>query len=176
MRSAGLDVLPEAAVRRAVHAGDRARGCWSRRQRDAADLRDQLASLLLESARQRRRVGCARAISRRADDQAALEQAGFLRRHDCRFQWHNRGYRDFDDFLDGFTRRQAQEGAARAAARRRSRHRVPTRCTATTSTPALWRTIFGFSERTFLRHGNAHYLNAEFFERVAARMPGTSRW
>ncbi len=38
---------------------------------------------------------------------------------------------------------------------------------------ALWRTIFGFSERTFLRHGNAHYLSPEFLERVARLMPDT---
>ena len=55
---------------------------------------------------------------------------------------------------------QAQEGAARAAPRRRSRHRVPHAAGEPTSTRALWRTIFGFSERTFLRHGNEHYLSA----------------
>ena len=35
----------------------------------------------------------------------------------------------------------------------------------------LWHTIFGFSERTFLRHGNAHYLSAAFLSEVARRMP-----
>jgi uncharacterized protein len=34
---------------------------------------------------------------------AACEQDGWLLRRDCHFQWHNRGYRDFDDFLDGFS-------------------------------------------------------------------------
>ena len=33
----------------------------------------------------------------------ACEQDGWLLRRDCHFQWHNRGYRDFDDFLDGFS-------------------------------------------------------------------------
>ena len=37
--------------------------------------------------------------------------------------------------------------------------------------PDLWRTVFGFSEQTFLRHGNAHYLSAEFLGLVAGRMP-----
>ena len=46
-------------------------------------------------------------------------------------------------------------------------------CGARTSTTDLWRTIFGFSERTFLRHGNGHYLNAEFLAEVARRLPGT---
>ena len=32
----------------------------------------------------------------------ALERAGFMRRHDCRFLWRNRGYATFDDFLATF--------------------------------------------------------------------------
>jgi len=39
--------------------------------------------------------------------------------------------------------------------------------------PGLWRILFAFSERTFLRHGNGHYLNAGFFADVSRRMPGT---
>ncbi len=33
--------------------------------------------------------------------------------------------------------------------------------------------MFGFSERTFLQHGNAHYLTAEFLAAVAQAQPGT---
>jgi hypothetical protein len=32
--------------------------------------------------------------------------------------------------------------------------------------------VFGFSERTFLQHGNAHYLTAEFLAAVAQAQPG----
>ena len=32
--------------------------------------------------------------------------------------------------------------------------------------------MFSFSERTFLQHGNAHYLSAAFLERVARALPG----
>jgi predicted N-acyltransferase len=39
--------------------------------------------------------------------------------------------------------------------------------------PALWQAIFAFSERTFLLHGNAHYLNARFLAEVAQRRPGS---
>ena len=37
----------------------------------------------------------------------------------------------------------------------------------------LWETIFGLSERTFLLHGNAHYLNAGFLAEVACRHRGS---
>ena len=37
------------------------------------------------------------------EETSILAQAGFLTRIDCQFQWRNRGYRDFDDFLATFT-------------------------------------------------------------------------
>ena len=106
------------------------------------------------------------------EDQAVLEAAGFLRRHDCRFLWRNRDYVDFEAFL----------GELRADKRkklRRERRRVEEagirmRTLAGEDLASeTWQTIFGFSERTFLRHGMAHYLNAEFFQRVSQRLPGT---
>ncbi len=39
-------------------------------------------------------------------DAGALRAAGFLERHDWQYHWRNRGYRDFDDFLDRFTSKQ----------------------------------------------------------------------
>jgi predicted N-acyltransferase len=106
------------------------------------------------------------------DDQSALEAAGFLRREDCRFQWRNRGYRDFQDYLECF----------RAEKRKkllRERRRVAESGIEFRTVPGesidedLWQTIFGFSERTFLLHGTAHYLNATFLGEVARRMPGS---
>ncbi len=130
-----------------------------------------LARLLLESARQSGASG-AHVNFTTVEDQASLEQAGFLRRHDCRFQWHNRGYRDFEDFLDRF--RSDKRKKARRERRRVQEAGVEFRTLQGAEIDAaLWRTIFGFSERTFLRHGNAHYLSPDFLERVARLMPDT---
>jgi hypothetical protein len=137
---------------------------------DAA-LRDEMALLLQESARACGASG-AHVNFTLADEQAALEHAGFLRRHDCRFFWRNRGYRDFDDFLDTFR-------ADKRKKARRERRRVAEAGVGLRTLPGegidddLWRTIFGFSERTFLQHGSGHYLNVEFLSRVARRLPGT---
>jgi predicted N-acyltransferase len=38
-------------------------------------------------------------------DADVLERAGWLKRFDWQFHWRNRGYRDFDDFLDGLKRK-----------------------------------------------------------------------
>ena len=167
---AGLDYYPKHVVavpftpvtgpRLLVRPGD-----------DAGELRATLAAALRDDATQSGHSGVHANFTTDADQQA-LESAGYLRRHDCRFLWRNRGYRDFDDFLDGFR-------ADKRKKLRRERRRVAEsgigfrRLAGEAIGPALWAEIFGFSERTFLRHGNAHYLNAGFLARVAALQPGT---
>jgi hypothetical protein len=132
-------------------------------------LRSALARLLVDAARQAG-VSGVHVNFTRPDDQSALEQAGYLRRHDCRFVWRNRGYRDFEDFLDGF--RSDKRKKTRRERRRVQEAGITFRTLhgAEIDDP-LWHTIFGFSERTFLRHGNAHYLSAAFLSEVARRMP-----
>ncbi len=135
------------------------------------ELRDQLAALLLESARHAAASG-AHVNFTLDEDQAALERAGFMRRHDCRFLWHNRGYRTFDDFLATF--RADKRKKAKRERRKVEESGIAFRSLAGEDIDAgLWHTIFSFSERTFLRHGNGHYLNVEFLMRVAAALPGT---
>ena len=105
-------------------------------------------------------------ISRSMTDQVALERAGFMRRHDCRFLWRNRGYGTFDDFLGTF------RADKRKKVKRERRKVVESGISFRTLRGeeidrATWSVIFGFSERTFLRHGNGHYLNIDFLMRVA---------
>jgi uncharacterized protein len=134
-------------------------------------LRDELARLLLASAQHTQASG-AHVNFTLDDDQAALERAGFLRRHDCRFLWHNRGYRSFDDFLAGF--RADKRKKTKRERRKVAESGIVFRTLAGEDVDAdNWRVIFGYSERTFLRHGNGHYLNVEFLQRVAQAQPGT---
>jgi predicted N-acyltransferase len=138
---------------------------------DSTGLREALADLLLESARTSGASG-AHVNFTLPDDQAALEQAGFMRRHDCRFLWRNHGYRDFEDFLNTF--RSDKRKKARRERRRVAESGITFRTLQGEEIDgSLWRVIFGFSERTFLRHGNAHYLSVEFLTLVARRLPKT---
>jgi predicted N-acyltransferase len=138
---------------------------------DARVLRTALAEALRIHAEREDHSGVHANFTTEADQQA-LEAAGFLRRYDCRFLWRNRGYRDFDDYLDGFR-------ADKRKKVRRERRRVAesgisfVSLAGETIEPSLWDTLFGFSERTFLLHGNAHYLNAGFLADVACRRPGS---
>ena len=96
-------------------------------------------------------------------------EAGWLLRRDCHFQWHNRGYRDFEDFLAGF-----------AADKRKKARRERRRCGeqgiefqtlgGDELDAATLRRVYALHASTFLRHGHQPYLNAEFFLRVAAAL------
>jgi uncharacterized protein len=102
------------------------------------------------------------------DDAArtACEQDGWLLRRDCHFQWHNRGYRDFDDFLDGFS-------ADKRKKARRERRRVLEQgiefrtLRGDELSDALIERIYRLHELTFIRHGHSPYLNRAFFARIA---------
>ena len=96
----------------------------------------------------------------------ALADHGLIVREDCRFQWPNAGFGDFDDFL----------GALRSSKRkkiRRERKRVTeqgievvTRIADELDT-ATWRAVYAMIARTFVRRGHAPYLSLGFFRTVA---------
>lgn len=95
-------------------------------------------------------------------DRALLAAAGLLMRRGVQFHWFNRGYRDFDDFLAGFTadkrkklkreRRTVRESGLRLEARHGDE-----------IDPSLWRVIHGQYRDTFARYGNHPAFPVEFF-------------
>ena len=96
----------------------------------------------------------------------AAAESGWLLRRDCHFQWHNRGYRDFEDFLATFT-------ADKRKKARRERRRIAeqgiefqTHTGATLDAATLDR-LYALHATTFFRHGHQPYLNAAFFRQVA---------
>lgn len=99
-----------------------------------------------------------------------LLQAGFLLRHDCQFHWHNRGYRTFEDFLATF-RAEKRKKALRERRRVRESGIEFRTLHGQDIDAALWRTVFAFSASTFQARGHEHYLNVEFFERIACELP-----
>jgi hypothetical protein len=102
---------------------------------------------------------------------SACEQDGWLLRRDCHFQWHNRGYRDFADFLDGFS-------ADKRKKARRERRRVLEQgiefrtLRGDELSDAQLERVYRLHEITFVRHGHVPYLNRAFFSRMA-RAPAT---
>jgi hypothetical protein len=96
----------------------------------------------------------------------ACEQDGWLLRRDCHFQWHNRGYRDFDDFLDGFSAEKRKK--ARRERRRVLEQGIEFRTLRGDElSDALLERVYRLHELTFIRHGHTPYLNRAFFGRIA---------
>jgi predicted N-acyltransferase len=106
----------------------------------------------------------------RTEDRHSLEAQGLMPRLDCQFHWRNDGYGSFDDFLAGFT-------AEKRKKLRRERRRVlesGIECRTLTGArldDGLVDVIHRLHATTFARHGNAPYLNREFFAQLARVMP-----
>jgi predicted N-acyltransferase len=100
----------------------------------------------------------------------ACEKEQWLLRRDCHFHWQNRGYRNFDDFLNTFSAEKRKK--ARRERRRVLEQGIEFRTLRGDELDdRLIERIYAFHESTFLRHGHTPYLNIDFFERVARALP-----
>lgn len=94
---------------------------------------------------------------------------GFLLRFGCQFHWQNRGYRDFQDFLDTLT-------AKRRKNINRERRRVREAglelrvLSGRDASEAQWHVIHEFYRSTFHRLGGIPTLTLPFFQEIAATL------
>ncbi|MCH7981753.1 MAG: N-acetyltransferase [Proteobacteria bacterium] len=105
-----------------------------------------------------------------AQEVATLQELGLKIRKDCQFHWHNRGYSDFEDFLNSFSSKK------RKKVRRDRRHVVEAgirfrRLTGEDLTPEVWRDIYPLISQTFMRRGSMPYFNLAFFEQISSSIP-----
>jgi predicted N-acyltransferase len=108
-------------------------------------------------------------------DVAACEAAGLMLRHTVQFHWTNadasgRAFGDFEHFLASLQ----QEKRKKIRQERRKVHEagVSFRWSRGSDISAAdWSFFFRCYERTYLEHGNAPYLNRDFFHRMAQTMP-----
>ena len=106
------------------------------------------------------------------DDAAACAEAGLMLRHTVQFHWTNTepGYSDFDAFLASL----AQEKRKKIKQERRkvADAGVSFRWSLGRDiAPSDWDFFYRCYERTYLEHGNAPYLNRDFFARMASTLP-----
>lgn len=104
-----------------------------------------------------------------AETRAALAENGFLLRRGCQFHWHNAGYRDFEDFLAGFS------ADKRKKVRRERRRVAESGLTLEVRhgdeiDAALWREIYPHYRSTFTRFGNHPAFPEAFFRAVGAEL------
>lgn len=105
------------------------------------------------------------------NDLTASQDAGLMLRHTVQFHWQNThpGYASFDDFLA--TLNQEKRKKIRQERRKVSEAGVSFRWSRGHDiTPQDWDFFYRCYERTYLEHGNAPYLNRDFFARMASTL------
>jgi hypothetical protein len=100
-----------------------------------------------------------------------LAGAGLGHRTGVQFHWHNRGYRDFGDFLDTLQSRKRKQ--LRRERRLVVEQGLELRALRGTEVDApLWDRFHHFYQLTYARRsGHGGYLNREFFHALAREMP-----
>jgi predicted N-acyltransferase len=103
-------------------------------------------------------------------DTSMLERHGYLHRTAVQFHWENRGYRDFDDFLAGFS------ADKRKKLRRERRHVrdagvVMEIYSGRELAAEHWDLFYDFYTANILRHGGMIHLTREFFHRLGSALP-----
>jgi hypothetical protein len=103
-------------------------------------------------------------------DRERLLGAGLLPRLDCQYHWRNEGHADFEAWLGSFAsekRKKVRRERRRVAESGVTCHRLPG---AELDAETL-DTVYRLHALTFARYGNAPYLNADFFVRLARALP-----
>jgi uncharacterized protein len=106
----------------------------------------------------------------REDEWHELGAAGLLKRQGLQYHWHNRGYRDFDDFL-------ASLKHSRRKTIRKERARVKDQglsievLTGDALTPDIWDAFYPFYRSTVDKRWGGAYLSKRFFTRLGETMP-----
>jgi uncharacterized protein len=102
-------------------------------------------------------------------DTALFKAAGWLIREGMQFHWANRGYRDFDDFLDDLSsrKRKAVRKERAAASAGLEIVAVPGR----EITAAHWAAFWIFYQDTGARKWGQPYLTRAFFSTISEMMP-----
>mgnify|MGYP006183579407 CR=1 FL=1 len=141
--------------------------------RDEAS-RTALVKALIEHAKQED-LSSLHVLFAQPQDVAACEAAGLMLRHTVQFHWTNADgqgvqFKDFEHFLASLQQEK------RKKIRQERRKVIEAGVTFRWSTgldiaDADWDFFYRCYERTYLEHGNAPYLNRDFFRRVAQGMP-----
>ena len=93
-----------------------------------------------------------------------------LVREGVQFQWHNKGYSSFADYLQTFTSRQ-RKNINKERRKVQEQGISLDRVSGLDISEQQWQVFFAFYEMTYLKRGQSAYLNIEFFKQLAKTMP-----
>lgn len=96
-----------------------------------------------------------------------LQALGLSIREDVQFQWFNKGYRDFTDFLDPLSA--SKRKMIKRERRKASEQAIELQqILASEATEAQWQAFYSFYAMTYLKKASQPYLNLAFFQSCAA--------
>ncbi|MCB1768457.1 MAG: N-acetyltransferase [Candidatus Competibacteraceae bacterium] len=102
-------------------------------------------------------------------DLKPMQEQGFLTRLGCQFHWDNRGYRDFQDFLDSLTAKRRKNINRERRLVREAGLEVRI-LSGREISDAQWRIIHAFYCSTFHRLGGVPTLTLPFFQDIATTL------
>lgn len=136
--------------------------------------RDALRSHLIRGARELAEdlgVSSLHWLFTNPEDTAALEAHGMMRRTGFQFHWHNHGYRDFDDFLSGFSSPKRKK----VRRERQQLHAAGIETDVLTGSdlgPAHWQRFYEFHIDTIRKYGGPAFLTPQFFQLLGTTLSG----
>ena len=99
-----------------------------------------------------------------------LQASGLKLRKDCQFHWHNRNYRDFEEFLSTFS--SVKRKKARRDRRRVTEQGIEFRwLKGRDADEAVWKDVYEMISNTFLLRGSMPYYDYDFFTTVSRLLP-----
>lgn len=135
--------------------------------------RERLVSALAEGLRElldANELSSAHVLFPPEDEAAAFARAGFFERHGVQYQWHNRGYRSFDDFLATFDAKRRHQIRRERREVREQGITVAT-CTGSELTDEVVGTMYELYLSTVDKFvWGRRYLNRAFFDDVCTRL------
>jgi hypothetical protein len=135
--------------------------------------RDAVAAALIQRAldlASEKRASSIHCLFPREQELPLWNTAGFLTRRDCQFHWHDRGYRDFEHFLESFTAEKRKK--VHRERRRIAEAGIVMRTLAGLELDApLMDALYRFYAATYLKRGRTPYLKRAFFDELRATMP-----
>ena len=108
----------------------------------------------------------------REEELVDWSSAGFLTRRDCQFHWHDRGYQNFEHFLEGFTADKRKK--VHRERRRIAEAGISLRAVHGSELDAkLMDALYRFYAATYAKRGRKNYLTRGFFDELRHSMPAS---
>ena len=137
--------------------------------------REAMAHALIEAAielARQQQLSSLHILFTQEDDTRRLREHGLLMRMGVQFHWHNRGYKDFEDYLGHFSSKKRKN--IRQERRKVAQSGIEIECLhGDQISDEQWQRIYHFYQVTFHKKSGYPSLSLGFFQAIAKQMPNS---